>query len=73
MVTLEGLAVYLNCNSPMYSALPVVDIIHNFRKEIASKDEKPENYKYGKFYKYPRNIDIHNKFLNSTGTNKFVC
>ena len=50
IVTLDGLAVYWNCNSACYDHIPKVDLLHKMRTEIASKGKKPENYKYGEIF-----------------------
>lgn len=50
VVTLEGLAVYWNCNSVHYANLPIVDIIDHFQREIASKTSNPKGYNYCKHF-----------------------
>lgn len=47
---LDGLAVYWNSSSACYDELPRVDLIDKLLREIASKNDAPTNYKYGKYF-----------------------
>lgn len=44
---LDGLAVYMNCNTRMFQSRPVDDFTQLFQDSIASSDTRPENYTYG--------------------------
>jgi len=46
---LEGLAVYWNCGTEMYSNLLATDLIARMKKEIANKDHTPSGYTYSEF------------------------
>lgn len=50
IVQLEGLAVYWNCNTKMYSHLAPKDMVHRMKMEIAFKNHKPEGYTYSMYY-----------------------
>lgn len=43
---LDGLAVYMNCNTPMFSSENVSDYNRMFFETIATKDEMPLNFSY---------------------------
>lgn len=46
VLDLDSLAVYWNCNCPMYSTLSVNDIIKYFSEGIVTRSKKPANYNY---------------------------
>lgn len=44
---LDGLAVYMNCNTPMFQSMAVDRYDGMFLQTIARKDEQPADYSYG--------------------------
>lgn len=48
-VALEGLSVYLNCNSLLFSEKSPIEYPKLFSENIASRDFVPENFNYGNF------------------------
>lgn len=58
---LDGLAVYMNCNTQMFQSRPVDDYQQLFMDSIAASYTRPENFTYGN-----RSLNVViNKFLNS--------
>lgn len=51
-VALEGLSVYLNCNSQLYSEMNHVEYPKLFSDNIASRDFIPPNFNYGNYQIY---------------------
>lgn len=48
---LDGLAVYMNCDSTMFQSYPSTEFSKLFLETIASKTDRPTNYSYGKYRK----------------------
>lgn len=48
LANLDGLAVYMNCNTPMFQSMPVDKYDGMFLQTIAKMDVRPEEYTYGK-------------------------
>ncbi|KAJ8953002.1 hypothetical protein NQ318_015363 [Aromia moschata] len=46
VLQLEGLSVYWNCKSKLYGDLTPIDMVEKMKKDIATKNDKPENYTY---------------------------
>lgn len=44
---LNGLAVYMNCNTKMFQSCPVDEFTQLFMDAIATSEAKPENFTYG--------------------------
>lgn len=45
-LNLEGLAVYWNCDTVLYSDKPVSEMLQLFKDGIAAKERKPKGYEY---------------------------
>lgn len=48
ILSLEGLAIYWNPATTLYTKLSATEIKNNLETEIATKTWHPESYKYGK-------------------------
>ena len=48
IANLDSLAVYMNCNTEMYSALDESDMAEKFRSNIARIDNVPNSFTYSK-------------------------
>lgn len=54
---LDGLAVYMNCNTTMFQSHSTDDYNRMFLETIATKDSMPAQYTYGRyFYKYLKKV-----------------
>lgn len=47
-LNLEGLAVYWNCDTILYSDKPVSEMLQLFKDGIAAKERKPKGFEYSK-------------------------
>lgn len=65
---LDGLAVYMNCNTSMFQYRPADELTRLFQDTIASSDSRPENFTYGKnLSDKDKQIEIHIYFSSVLG------
>lgn len=55
---LDGLAVYMNCNTQMFQSHATDEFLHLFTDTIATSESRPENFTYGKFMLFTRSADL---------------
>lgn len=51
-LSLEGLSVYWNCDTILFSDKPVSEMLQLFKDGIAAKERKPTGYDYSMFYSF---------------------